>query len=92
MVKVTFVSEDITAEVPEGTSLQDTVEMANSQFPFGCRHGSCGACRCVLIEGHMNVNDLTDAEEELFESLTSVGQHERLGCQLIVKGDIKVRA
>ena len=92
MPKVTFVSENITIEVPSGTRLQDAVEQANSTFPFGCRLGSCGTCRCVVVAGAENVNELTDQENELFENLTSVGKNERLGCQLIIKGDIKVRA
>ena len=92
MPKVYFVSEDIEVEVNEGASLQDAADKAGSNFPFGCRMGSCGTCRCIVTEGSESLNTLTDQENELFESLTSVGAHERLGCQLVINGDVKVRA
>lgn len=92
MPKLTFVSENLTIDIPAGTLLQDAVELAKSSFPFGCRMGSCGTCRCVVLEGAENVNDLTDEENLLFESLTSVGKNERLGCQLTINGDVKIRA
>lgn len=92
MPKVTFVSIDKTVEVETGSLLKDIVDQMEIDFPFGCRLGSCGTCRCVITDGHENVNDLTEAEQDLFESLTSVGRHERLGCQLTIQGDVKIRA
>ena len=92
MPKVSFVSEEIEVEVESGSTLQTAVEKIGSAFPFGCRMGSCGTCRCVITEGSENVNEQTEAEHDLFESLTSVGTNERLGCQLVIKGDVKVRA
>lgn len=92
MAIITFLTDNITIEVEPGTSLQMAVEKAGACLPFSCRMGSCGTCRCVVVQGIENVNPLTEAESDLFESLTSVGRHERLGCQIVVHGDVSIRA
>lgn len=92
MPKVTFLHDKITIEVPIGTKITHAVEMAKATLPFGCRQGSCGTCRCLVIEGIENTNPLTSAEQDLFETLTSVHPNERLGCQLVVMGDVKIQS
>ena len=92
MVKIEFVTEKLIVEVEKGTTLRDAVDTHGSAFPFGCRMGSCGTCRCIIVEGFENLNPLTQEEEDLFETLTSVGAKERLGCQLIINGDVKIRS
>ena len=92
MPKVTFVTDKLTVEVPVGSKIPDVVDQCGATLPFGCRMGSCGTCRCIVEEGMENLNGKTDEEEELFENFTSVGAKERLGCQLVVKGDVKIRS
>lgn len=92
MPKVVFTNENIEIEVEAGTSLQDAAEKAGSTFPFGCRRGSCGTCRCFVTKGLENVNAKTDSEDFLFQTLTAVEDHERLGCQLIIQGDVEIEA
>ena len=92
MPKVTFLHDKLVVEVEAGTSMQDIVDQSKASLPFGCRHGSCGTCRCLVIEGMANLNPLTNAESDLFESLTSIHPNERLGCQLIVNGDVKIQS
>lgn len=92
MPKVTFVSENKTVEVPVGSKLVDIIQESGANFPLGCRLGSCGTCRCLVESGMENLNPMTDEEHELFEALTSVGKTERLGCQLVINGDVSIRA
>lgn len=92
MPKVTFLQDKLTIEVKAGTKLPDVVDHSGATLPFGCRLGSCGTCRCLVVEGGSNVNPLTAAESELFESLTSIHPNERLGCQLIIYGDVKIQS
>lgn len=92
MPKVTFAHDKITVDVPVGTSVQDAVAKAKASLPFGCRLGSCGTCRCLIVSGAENINPLTEAERDLFENLTSVGRNERLGCQLTVLGDVVIQS
>lgn len=92
MPRVTFLRDNLTVEVPMGASLKDVVDQCGASLPFGCRIGTCGTCRCVIIEGMENLNAMTPEEKEMFESFTSVGKNERLGCQLtILKGHVKIQ-
>lgn len=92
MPKVTFLPDNISIEVDSGTTVQDATEKAGASLPFGCRMGSCGTCRCLVTAGIENVNAMTEAENDLFESLTSVGKTERLGCQLVINGDVTIQS
>lgn len=92
MPKVTFVTDRLVVEVPKGTSIPDIVDNSKATLAFGCRMGSCGTCRVLVEEGMENLNPKTEAEEELFETFTSVGATERLGCQLKVFGDVKLKS
>lgn len=92
MPKVTFVTDNLTIEVPDGAGIPDIVDENEVTLPFGCRMGSCGTCRCIIEEGMKNLNPKTEQEEGLFEQLTAVGTKERLGCQLKVYGDVKIRS
>lgn len=92
MALVTFVHDKTTIEVPVGTRVMEAVEQAKATLPFGCRLGSCGTCRCILVAGAENVNALTQDEEILFENLTHVASNERLACQLIINGDVSIQS
>jgi ferredoxin len=92
MPKVTFLQDKLIVEALSGAKLHDIVDRSGATLPFGCRLGSCGTCRCLVVEGMENVNPLTAAESELFESLTSIHPNERLGCQLIIYGDVKIQS
>lgn len=93
MPKVTFVYDNLTVDVPAGTPLQRVVEDSGATLPFSCRHGSCGTCRCMIVEGMDNLNPMTEIEHILFDCLTAVEKNERLGCQLIIQGpgDVKIK-
>lgn len=38
---------------PEGSTILDAAESAGVALPYGCRSGSCGACRGQVIEGNI---------------------------------------
>ncbi|MBI4412650.1 MAG: (2Fe-2S)-binding protein [Deltaproteobacteria bacterium] len=92
MPKVHFETDNLIVEVPRGSKIPDIVDECGATLPFGCRMGSCGTCRCIIVEGMENLNPKTNEEGELFDTLTSVGDAERLGCQLVVRGDVKIRS
>lgn len=92
MPKVTFVTDNITVDVKKGSKIPDIVDQCGASLPFGCRMGSCGTCRVIIEQGIENLNQRTQEEEDLFENFTSVRDDERLGCQLIVKGDVWIRS
>lgn len=91
MAQVFFKSENKAFSTPPNTKLCDLVDEKKAQLPFGCRMGSCGTCRVVILAGMENLNPRTKAEELLFSQLTSVHPNERLGCQLTIFGDVTIQ-
>ena len=90
MPKITLAANNKTYEVPAGTPFLDFCQDNRAPHDFGCTVGSCGTCRLVLEAGAENVNPAGDEELETLEMCTDV-PGARLGCQLIVNGDIRVR-
>lgn len=91
MPKITFAATGESHEVPIGTSYLEFCRAHNVPQDFGCTVGSCGTCRLEILEGAENVNASTEDERETVEMCTDV-EGARLGCQLVVQGDITVRA
>jgi ferredoxin len=91
MPKITFVANNKTYEVPVGASFLDFCQVNRVPHDFGCTVGSCGTCRLVLEVGADQVNPITEEESETLEMCTDVAGA-RLGCQLTINGDVRVRA
>ena len=90
MPKITLVADGKTHEVAPGTRFLDFCRQTRAPHDFGCTVGSCGTCRLVLESGAENVDPLGDEERETLEMCTDV-PGARLGCQLVVRGDIRVK-
>ncbi|MEO0649796.1 MAG: 2Fe-2S iron-sulfur cluster-binding protein [Planctomycetota bacterium] len=91
MPKITFQSNGESFEVPAGTSFLDFCQENRVPHDFGCTVGSCGTCRCLLVEGAENVNPIDDEEQETVEMSTDV-EGARLGCRLVINGDVTIKA
>lgn len=90
MAKITFQKTGAVLEIPDGTSYLDFCQSNETPQDFGCTVGSCGTCALVLVEGEANVNDMSEDEKDVVEMCCSDADA-RLGCQMIVNGDITVR-
>ncbi len=90
MPKLTYVPTGATHDVPAGASFLEFCQEQGVDHPFGCTVGSCGTCRCEVVEGADNVNPITDEERETVEMCTDVAGA-RLGCQLKIQGDVSIR-
>ena len=91
MPKITFVKTGETFEVPAGTSFLDFCQDNGAPHDFGCTVGSCGTCVLFLEKGAENVGpEKTDDEQDTVDMVTK-DSNGRLGCQLVVNGDITVR-
>ncbi len=90
MPKVTFTKTGAVHEVPSGTSLLEYAQANETPQDFGCTVGSCGTCCVVVEEGMDSLNAATDEEMETVEMCTSE-DNARLGCQLKINGDVKLR-
>ena len=90
MPKITFVKTGESFEVPEGQSFLEFCQSNDAPHEFGCTVGSCGTCALVLEAGADNVQAINDEERETLEMCTDEAGA-RLGCQMIVNGDVTVR-
>lgn len=91
MAKITFAATGRSFDVEEGTAfLEFCNENPEAEHDFGCTVGSCGTCRLEVLEGAENVSAPTDEERETVEMCTDV-EGARLGCQMVIQGDVTVR-
>ena len=90
MPTITFSKTGDTFEVPAGTRLLDYAQANETPQAFGCTVGSCGTC-CVVVEaGAEHLNAAEDEEMETVEMCTSE-DNARLGCQMVIGGDVTLR-
>ncbi len=90
MPTITFAKNGQTYEVPAGTSFLEFCQANGVEHDFGCTVGSCGTCRLEILEGAENVDAADNEERETVEMCTDVAGA-RLGCMLVVRGDIKLQ-
>lgn len=90
MPKLTFLVTGQSFDVKPGTSFLEFCQKNNAPHDFGCTVGSCGTCRLVVEKGAENLNPITDEERETVEMCTTA-PNARLGCQLIIQGDVAIR-
>jgi ferredoxin len=86
---VHFTLEDMDVEVPVGSTFLDIVEACGADVTFGCRTGTCGTCRIRVDSGADHLSPVGAEEREFLCSLEAAPQ-ERLGCQVRVRGDVKI--
>ena len=90
MPKLTFLKTGETHEVPAGTSFLQFCQENDAPHPFGCTVGSCGTCVLTIESGAENVQPMDDEERETVEMCTDV-EGARLGCQMVIHGDVAIR-
>jgi len=91
MPKITFLDNGQTYDAPEGGSYLELCQSLGIPHDFGCTVGSCGTCRCQVVEGTDHVSEMSDEERETIEMVTNV-EGARLGCQLQITGDVSIRS
>ncbi|WP_258100389.1 2Fe-2S iron-sulfur cluster-binding protein [Marinoscillum pacificum] len=52
--------------------------------------GRCTTCTAVILEGHDNLSELSEAELR-FIKLGRLGENQRLSCQCKVSGDVVIK-
>ncbi len=91
MATVIFAAEDKSIEVPDGSRLQDAIDQAEADIPFGCREGDCATCIIEVLDGMQNLGKpnenevVTLMDDELERGI-------RLACQCrISQGSVSIR-
>ncbi|GAB6975461.1 NADH:ubiquinone reductase (Na(+)-transporting) subunit F [Prevotella falsenii] len=87
--KVTItINGDKELEVEQGTTILATLNENGVHLASACGgKGSCGQCRCQVLEGG---GEILDSERPHF-SRKEIKEHWRLGCQAKVKGDLSIK-
>ncbi len=91
MPKITIQPSGQTFEVPAGQNYLEFCQANSVPQDFGCTVGSCGTCRVEILSGMENLNAKDDEETDTLEMCTDA-ENARLGCQLVISGDIELRA
>lgn len=90
MPKVTFLVSGASFECAPGARFLDVCQENDAPHDFGCTVGSCGTCCLTLERGADQVDPPSADELETVEMRTAV-KGARLGCQLVIRGDIAVK-
>ncbi len=90
MPKITYAHTGQSFEVPAGTSYLEFCQGTRVPQDFGCTVGSCGTCRVEVVSGAESLDPITDEERETVEMCTDQ-EGVRLGCQLVIRGDLTLR-
>ena len=83
-----LVNEDREFQVPAGAKLLTALANVGLYLPSGCGgKGTCGQCRVTVLEGG---GPLLPTEESLIGP-NEAAQHVRLGCQVTLRENLRVR-
>lgn len=86
-VQVT-INDEKSIEVEPGSSLLSTLSTQNIYLPSACGGGgTCGMCKCQVIEGG---GDILPTETGFF-TRKEIQNNWRLGCQVKVRNDVKIK-
>ena len=87
-VKITINGGDKELDVESGSTLLNTLVTNDVHLPSACGgKGSCGQCKCQVLEGG---GEILPSETSHF-SRKQQQDHWRLGCQVKVKNDLKIK-
>ena len=83
MAKLVSVNDGNIEEVPDNSPIGKICE---NQFgvEFGCENGVCATCRITIAQGHENLSEKNEKEEEVFPDEPNT----RLACQCEIKEGI----
>ena len=77
---------DTEIEVPKDTPILEAALQRGIAFPHSCRVGTCGTCKCRLIEG--KVYEITDKAHAL--TAEEMRENYILACQSLARSDLVI--
>lgn len=91
MAKITFLPENKTVEVPEGTSILEAALENDVWLEHNCGgFCACTTCHVIVRSGEENLSEMEDEEEDRLDTAEGLTLTSRLGCQARVTGDVVV--
>lgn len=82
MPKITFVNDNLTVEVPPGTSILEAAEECEAHVGSACGGNlACSTCHVWVLEGYDSLSEVEEGEDDIMDKAFDVRQESRLGCQ-----------
>ena len=92
MPLITFLPDNISVNVPEGTTILDAALENEIDLDHNCGGNcACSTCHIYVEHGLDRLNAVSDDEEELLEEAEDLAENSRLACQCLVMDDLVVR-
>jgi ferredoxin len=91
MPKVTFLPEQLVADVEAGATILEAAKRVGAEMGDACG-GNCACSTChVYVRGEMGaLSEQEDDEADALDKAFAVRSSSRLGCQTRVQGDVVV--
>jgi ferredoxin, 2Fe-2S len=87
MPKITFLPDNVTTEVPEGTTLLEAAQKAGVKMGSACGGVcACSTCHVWVQQGLASLSEQSEKELDILDKAFDVKPQSRLGCQSEVSG------
>jgi 2Fe-2S ferredoxin len=88
MPKVTFIPDNLTVEVADGTSLLEAAQKAGAKMGSACGGVcACSTCHVWVRKGLTSLTEQSDKELDILDKAFDVKPQSRLGCQSELDGE-----
>jgi 2Fe-2S ferredoxin len=93
MPRVTFLPENVTVEVPKGTTILEASDQAKVDLPSNCGGVcACTTCHVWVEQGLASLSEAKEKEDDRLGEAEGLKASSRLGCQAEVgTEDVVVR-
>lgn len=90
MIEITFVTNgNKVVQAPSKSNLLRISIREQGGIPFKCGGGICGTCKCRLVEGKDNADQIKPKERRHLSD-EEFSQGYRMACQTFLNGNVKV--
>jgi 2Fe-2S ferredoxin len=88
MPKVRFIPDEVTVEVPEGTTLLEAAQKCGVKMGSACGGVcACSTCHVWVRQGLASLSEQSEKELDILDKAFDVKPQSRLGCQSEVSGE-----
>jgi 2Fe-2S ferredoxin len=88
MPKVTFIPDNLSVDVPEGTSLLEAAQKAGAKMGSACGGVcACSTCHVWVRQGFDSLTEQSEKELDILDKAFDVKPQSRLGCQSELTGE-----
>src|SRR5262245_59576902 len=88
MPKITFMPDQLSIDVPKGTSILEAAKKINARVGYACGGVcACSNCHVYVRQGLSSLGEKQENEEDILDKAFDVRSSSRLGCQAKVEDE-----